>query len=286
MMRPARPPPSLQDMTGDEQAVALDWFELYAQDLPGPVDAELRAISAAVFKKFKRARLGALFKVAQGAVEETIRAALQSISNAAPDSITCDEAAGWREAIEVQAGFTFAEANVPASAFLVQSILPQIEPRLSKAESMIAAGTSTISMDLLAAGPIPNSPLHESCFSVFTNDYAHNPVSEPQLSLFTDRIVCQFGSKHLKTNLGAPLLQKIARQVRRRVIIPKYGKTLGVDRDVQTMVYDKTNNRKAVRPLHQTHFLCTQLINLTTLSSIPPLMCAENLCHPPVYQRG
>ena len=57
MMVAARPPPSLQDMTGDEQAVALDWFELYAQDLPGPVDAELRAISAAVFKKFKRARL-------------------------------------------------------------------------------------------------------------------------------------------------------------------------------------------------------------------------------------
>jgi hypothetical protein len=124
MMVAARLPPSLQDMTGDEQAVSLDWFELYAQELPEPVSSELRAISGAVFKKFKRARLGALFKVAQGAVEETIRATLQSISEAAPDAITCDDAAGWREAIEVQAGFTFADANVPASAILVQNILP------------------------------------------------------------------------------------------------------------------------------------------------------------------
>ena len=248
------PKPSLEDMTGDEQAVALDWFGLYANDLPAPVDGQLRAISAAIFMKHKRVRLGALFKVAQGAVEETIRAALTALG--ATDGAT-DDAAGWREAIEEQAGFKFADANVPASAALVHKILPHIPLALTKTEQAIKRGTSTVSMDLLALGPLPHSPLHPSCFNVFTNDYAHYPVKEEELSLFTDAVLCQFASKHMKTNLGAPLLRKIEKQVRRRVILPIYGNKSGLERNVFKMVYDKTTNRKQVHPLHQSHFLCT-----------------------------
>ena len=255
MLAIAVPPmPSLEDMKGDEQAVAADWFGLYAKELPAPVDGELLAISAAIFKKHHRARLGSLFKVAQGAVEETIRAALTALGAADGAS---DAAAGWREAIEDQAGFRFADANVPASAALVHKILPHIPPALTKKEQMIVSGRSTVSMDLEKVGPIPNSPLREACFSVFTTDYAHYPVREDELSLFTDAIICQFASKHLKTNLGAPLLRKIDKQVRRRVILPIYGSKSGLERDVAKMVYDKTTNRKQVHPLHQTQFLCT-----------------------------
>ena len=91
--------------------------------------------------------------------------------------------------------------------------------------------------------------MDEACFLVFSGDYAHSTVSNPELSRFLDAILKQFGSRHLKINLGAQLLEKISRQCHKRIpLLPVWGSTLGADRNFHSMLYDKSVNRKHVSP--------------------------------------
>ena len=238
--------PTLDSMVGDTQARCVDFFEAYAQDLPPPLDAELRAIAAQLFTVHKRARLGELFKVLQGDAETTIGHAL-------PPG---EDPVGWRKAIESQAGFEFAGASVPASSKLVKQVAPAVESKakLSKAEQRLALGTSTISDDLEAAGEIPDDPIDESCFAVFTTDYANTTVDKDELDNFIDAIITQFAEVHGKTNLGAPLLRKLHAQAHRRVkYLPRRGTTAGKDRRFFSMIYDKTVNRSYVRAFKRTN---------------------------------
>ena len=219
----------------------MPWFEAYAQSLPAPLDAELRTVATALFRKHKRVTLGSLFKVPQVEVEHTIRGVLPND----PDGVV-----GWRAALEDSAGFCFASANVPPSAALAKIILPSVDcTKVTKASARIVKGESTISDDLLAVGVISDTPVDEACFSVFSGDYAHSTVSNPELGRFLDAILKQFGTRCLKINLGAPLLEKISIQCHRRVPhLPIWGKVPGEERNFKTMLYDKTVNRKHVSP--------------------------------------
>ena len=246
----ARAPRTLEDMHGDGLVRCMTWFDAYAQELPSPVCDKLRAISTALFVKHMRATLVNLFKVPQGDVEATIQGALPDVDKV--------EAISWRRAIEEQAGFSFATANVPASAALARSTAPSVA---ISTESRIKHGHNTISDHMLTAGPMPNSPIDESCFEVFTNDITLTTVCETELSTFTDCVVAQFAGQQGKTNMGQPLLKAISKQAHRRIkFLPKYGKTLGKDRQFHRMVYDKTTNRKYVSlPHHHPHGLACSL---------------------------
>jgi hypothetical protein len=231
----------MEAMRGDKEAQCMPWFEAYAQSLPAPLDAELRTVATALFRKHKRVTLGSLFKVPQVEVEHTIRGVLPND----PDGVV-----GWRAALEDSAGFCFASANVPPSAALAKIILPSVDcTKVTKASARIVKGESTISDDLLAVGVISDTPVDEACFSVFSGDYAHSTVSNPELGRFLDAILKQFGTRCLKINLGAPLLEKISIQCHRRVPhLPIWGKVPGEERNFKTMLYDKTVNRKHVSP--------------------------------------
>ena len=228
-------PPTLEDMKGDEQARCVDWFKAYAQDLPTPLDAEMSRIGMSIFAAHKRARLGGLFKIAQGDVESTI------------GSVASDPR-GWRMAMEEAAGFTFAQGNVPPSFHLMKTVAPSVSVPMSKSEARIKSGTSTISDDLLAIGQIPEDPINEACFSAFTTDFANSVVLEREVGNFIDNVLCQFKAAHFKNSLGAPLLQKCAAQAHRRIkFLPARGKVLGKDRRFFSMLYDKSVNRGHVR---------------------------------------
>ena len=215
----------------------MDFFKAYADDLPSPLNHKMINISQALFRVHKRARLGSLFMVAQGAAEATIRAA-------EPE----DDAIGWREAIEAQSGMLFNTGYVPASAALAQLTAPTAARVETKVEKRVREGVGTIAEEMLSTGDIPDEPIDEACFAVFECDPFNTSVTDADLSAFTDAVVAQFSSSHGRSNLGAPLLRNCARQAHKRIrFLPAYGNKLGKDRKIGKMIYDKTVNRGHVR---------------------------------------
>ena len=226
-------PLSLEAMHGDRQARCIDFFKAYADDLPAPLNRQLINISEALFRVHKRARLGSLFMVSQGAAEATIR-------EAEPE----EDAIGWREAIEAQSGMLFNTGYVPASAALALLTAPDAAKVETKVEKRLREGIGTISEEMLATGDIPDDPIDEACFAVFDVDPYNCVVSDPDLSAFTDAVVAQFTSSHGRSNLGAPLIRKCHKQAHKRIrFLPRYGNKLGKDRNIGTMLYNKTVNR-------------------------------------------
>ena len=109
----------MEAMRGDKEAQCMPWFEAYAQSLPAPLDAELRTVATALFRKHKRVTLGSLFKVPQVEVEHTIRGVLPND----PDGVV-----GWRAALEDSAGFCF-----PVQTFRRRQLLPRLSCHRSTA---------------------------------------------------------------------------------------------------------------------------------------------------------
>jgi len=239
MLAPA-PLTSLEDMKGYGSARALDFWAAYAADLPPPLCDTLRSIGSAFFTKFMRVRLDALFEISQSDAEETIAIVVDK------------DATGWRKAIEAQAGFVFRHGgNVPASAALVMTVAPDASPvelKLSQMEKRVAAGATTISDDMMVAGALPDNPINESCFSVFTVDPLVETVPKEELTDFIEAVLTQMLAEHLKSNVGAPLLMKMAAQAHRRIkYLPRRGLVAGKDRRFKNMFYDICNNRTYVR---------------------------------------
>ena len=150
---------SLDKMVGDPNVRTLDFFEAYAEDLPPPLNVSLRTIAAALFTDHKRPRLGTLFLVQQCDAEGTIRRAVPN-----------DDATGWRKAIEVQAGFTFAGANVPSSYELIRRIAPSVELKESVQDRRRRDGTATVSDEMEEAGRVRDDPISAACFTNFGTD--------------------------------------------------------------------------------------------------------------------
>ena len=273
MAEPAPWPRCLEDMKGDSQARCLDFFEGFALDLPAPLDAELKAIAAELFTTFKRARLGGLFKVSPGDAEEAMARATSDPS-------------GWRLAIEEQAGFTFGGVggtNVPASAALAKIVAPSVQQRETKMEKRIRLGTSTVSDDLLALGSIPENPLEEECFSVFTTDVLNTEAIEGEVQTFITKVLSKYASSHWKTNLGAPLLRNIAMQAHKRIKrLPRKGKVDGAARSFQTMIYHASVNRAHVcaPPLSSLVGLCPHLLTTRVAASFAEVVCRATHASP------
>ena len=234
--------PTLRTMRGDSEAMCIDWFPAYAASLPPPFDAQARAIGDQLFADHKRGTLRTLFKVLSSEVERSIKACIP----------VTDDPVGWRQAIQDEADFVFAEAKVPSSAALAKLVAPdshEVQTTLSKMEARVKTGTGTISDDLaVAGGSLPNSPIKEACFSVFSNNVSSNVALEHEVRAFTDKVIGQVAADYGKLNIGAPLLRKMSKQAHRRVPhLPTRGKVQGNMRSFETMIGGKTLNRDYVR---------------------------------------
>ena len=239
MLQAVQPALNVADFKGDSNALCKDFFESYATELPAPLDDQLRQISVALFANHMRSRLGGLFKLLAGDAEETI------------GSVTSVSAArGWRLAIQEQAGMTFAAARVPESAVVFKAVTgnDEVPTKLLARDKRIEQGATTVADDMECAGDLPDEPIGEECFSVFTNDVAKQEADKDELAAFVEMILTQFASSHGKINLGAPLLRKIHAQAHRRIkFLPKRGKTQGKDRSIGSMVSNLAVNRGHVR---------------------------------------
>ena len=132
----------------------------------------------------------------------------------------------------------------------MKTIAPELLSVLkdSKMVSRLKAGKATISDDLATLGNLPDDPINESCFTVFTNDVASSAPNELELRQFTDLVVGQMAATHDKLNIGAPMLRKMAAQAHRRIpFLPSRGTTKGKDRNFFNMIYYKVVNREYVR---------------------------------------
>ena len=143
------------------------FFDAYAAKMPPPANDQVLLIKDALFEAHFRARLGALFKVSQGDAEETMSSVIDA-----------KRARGWRMAIEERAGMLFAnDSNAPPSALLIKKVTGPKQPKskegevkLTKSEKRLAAGNPTVSDIMEQSGGIPEYPINEACFKVFSVD--------------------------------------------------------------------------------------------------------------------
>lgn len=237
MVLPAAP--TLHQMEGDADALTVDWFRLFAEDLDG-TDAEVCTKIGDAFKKWRLTRLGALFKLTRVKALETIA---QANAGAPPED---NEA--WLESIQMTAGFAFGEATVPSSAALAA---PGLRSSGVKANNAPSNRVPTITEELQAKGTLVDEDIPPSSFLVIETPDPHlHEITEPELEAWTDSVLESYGERFLRFNLGRPLCRHLGRKAINKIKLPTYGGKKGDERNIGQMLYDKSRNRKTVSSPH------------------------------------
>lgn len=227
---------SLASMQNDGDTFLVDFFSAWNGELPPSAGAVNDKICAAFVNKHGRGRFNSLFQLSRTLADEVVAASGGSD--------------GWTSTIEQLSGFKFALPTAPTSAHLagLRSGVPEAAEK-PKAHMTLS---DTLGSNR-AAWEAEKIPAH--CYSVVTCACPlQSPLSEPDVSAFTDALLEYIAAKHGGWNLGLPLIRLYAAQTKRKFPhLPDRGQTAGVDRDWEVVIGGKIKNRRYVRTCSQTH---------------------------------
>lgn len=224
-------PPALRplsDFKGDGEARIADFFASWNADLPHNLAEANTQICNKFISAFGRTRFETWFTLKTTQVDSVITEIKGE-----------DDGGAWRETIETLAGFRFERPFAPDSAELISKrSVPIVEEKPS-------LKTVNVSARLVESGKLALQKLPESCYDVIeTVSPTENIITEAELQQFTDNVVAVVAAKHGDWKVGAPLARVYGKQAKARLPnLPNRGKTLGKDRKIDTMIFDKCKNR-------------------------------------------
>ena len=225
--------PTLENLEGDATALVDDFFKALVAEEPEERDiVVLNKINMEIVNTYKLKRLGKMFKMSRVK-------ALQVINDCGGDE-------GLLVGIEINAGFTFADQNVPDSAALVgvgKRGSGETTTRVQRPRKQ-----ETISDLLNAEGTLLDEIVPEDCYAVITTDCALGlPIDQPEQQRFTDMLLEKYFERFLRFNLGRPLCRLLGAQIEKRLILGPNGDVPGEKRKWWKILYEKSRNRKQVR---------------------------------------
>ena len=215
LLRPLRP---LGEMKGDADALTIDFFAAWADRLTPTLADKCTKWGNFFMEAHGKATLGQIFKLKTAKALEAL------------DAVGLDH--GWLETLEEEAGFTFPDPNVPASAALCPAHPPSRGSKMLAVAKAARQIEPTISQELNQAGTLHDQPLPPQCYDVVE-------VADPQTTTLLPsdvsaivRVIRRHYYKGFgRGNLGMPLCRHHGKQLGRAFpLLPAHGHTKGCDR--------------------------------------------------------
>ena len=234
LLPPLRP---LGEMKGDVAALTKDFFAAWAAKLTPTLAEKCTNWGNYFLEAHGRADLGAIFKLKPAKAREGLA------------SVGLDE--GWLETFEEEAGFTFTDHGVPASAALCPP------SQQSRGQKMVAKTTNlfkqtevTIAQELINEGRLDDERLPTQALDavVDTVDPKTTTITKMEVRAIVREVRKKYYRSHGRGNLGMPLIRHLAKQLHHRYPrLPRHGSTPGADRSWVTILENGQENGTHVR---------------------------------------
>lgn len=229
----------LASFHSDTEARTTEFFQAFADELPGDMAERFKAYGDKFIRKHARVQLKTLFKLGRDKCNKVIADVNKELQ--------FDEGAGEEDAIRVAieeaAGFEFEKLTAPDSAALVTTKRKIAEEDADAKEAKLGSLSQIVPRSEQLDAALPDYVFD----GVTTPDPLNNPIEEKELSAITDETIKFLCKRFGRHNLGIGMARIYAAQIRKRVKLGDRGKgtnrVLGMNRNLAQSLVEKSRNR-------------------------------------------